>query len=308
MRRLATIFIPALILISCSGKDVGKMAAQGDWSGILSHYASGSNEMRVMDICMQDIALAETGQLADKAFEYQQAGSGCIVPDWAWDNATSKLLSYLAFSMGHIAMAQKMAFEANVCSEEMYDPEAVMMLVRTNLIYGAWPVAEKYIRLLEKDKAYRVWAESQRRFLYDDTAVEADSLYRLKRSCIPEEDFITGSELSTDNLRKIIYAAPEHRNTVGYLGLIYLTDCDFQGFRAFLDEFYGTEALPELPRSFAEAACLLSEMDHGYWKTVGVSPTVYDSYRDFKKRVDAGLSADGFAGTYWIYVNKFINK
>lgn len=297
-----------LTVVSCSNRSVARMVADEEWTSIVEHYSNSDDEMRIIDVCWQNIALAETGQLADSAFYFKQAGSSGLIPDWDWDTVTGNLLSRLAYSMGHIAMAQKMAFEANVSSDSSYDPEAVRMLVRTNLIYGAWEVAGKYISLLEKDRNYSDWASRQRTFLHNDEAIDNDPEYGLKRKCVPCDDFVSGSTIDTDDLKKIIRANPAHRNTIQYLGLVYLTDCDFESFRGLLDEFYGTDALPELPESFAEAACMMSELEPGYWKTVGVETEIFRSFCDFKKRLDAGLSLERFAGTYWCYVKDFFEK
>lgn len=45
------------------------------------------------------------------------------------------------------------------------NPRMLKRLVQTNLIYGAYPVAEKYIRILENTFYYKDWAKSQRKFL-----------------------------------------------------------------------------------------------------------------------------------------------
>ena len=73
-------------------------------------------------------------------------------------------------------------------------------------------------------------------------------------------------------------------------------------FREMLDEFYGSEALPVLPQSFAEAACMLSEADRGYWKRVGVDPAIYKRYTEFKKRLGTGLPMDKYSDSFWYYI------
>ena len=73
-------------------------------------------------------------------------------------------------------------------------------------------------------------------------------------------------------------------------------------FKEMVDEFYGTEALPELHGSFAEAACMLSEIHRGYWKTVGVPAETYKRYTDFKARLGNGLSQDKYKDTFWYYI------
>lgn len=151
---------------------------------------------------------------------------------------------------------------------------------------------------------WKEWASSQRRFLNRPDLVEQDEEYGMKVRCIPDGNFISQYRGIDADLRDIIKANPEHRNTVEILGVYYLLAMDFEAFRKFIDDYYGTEILPELPRSFAEAACMMSEITPGYWKSVGVSSSVYREYVDFKNRLSSGLSADKYRGTYWVYVMK----
>ena len=285
--------ISTAALLCCSGENLGE---------------SEEGRMRIIDVCRQNLALAEAGCLADEAFHFTQCGAAGILIDWDWDVVTGMMLSDVYYSMGHVALAQKLAFEANVCSNRGYEPEAVKRLIQTNIIYGAWDVAEKYICLLEKDRAYRSWATGQRRFLRDSDAVKNDPEYGPRMGCIPENDFTTGSKAADSDLKTIIRTNPEYRKTIEYLGVMYLTDCDFENFRALLDEFYGTKALPALPASFAEAACMMSELEPGYWKKVGVDSGVYRRFKEFCSRMDAGLSLDRFSDSYWYYVKNSFEK
>jgi hypothetical protein len=111
-----------------------------------------------------------------------------------------------------------------------------------------------------------------------------------------------------EDLKDIIRANPSNRKAVEYLGSIYLLDFKMDDFKAMLDEFYGTEALKTLPASFAEAACMLSELNRGYWKEVGVSPETNNLYWDFKKRLGTGLSMDKFKNTFWYYIMRANNQ
>ena len=177
----------------------------------------------------------------------------------------------------------------------------LQILVKTNIIYGQYAVASKYIRELERHREYASWATSQRRFLNDDAAVVSDPEYGMKRKCIPADDFLAES-IGIEDMDKIIDANPEHRSSVEYLGVYYLLDCDFDNFRSFLDKYYGTPALPSLPRSFAEAVCMMSEAERGYWKRFDVDPAMYRRFCDFAKRLSTGLSMDRFKDTFWYYV------
>lgn len=306
--RHSAYIISLFVMLSCSGPTSGEMAASGDWEGIIRESGESGGRMRIIDVCFQNLALAETGRLADEAFRFTQSGASGILPDWDWDTVTGMLLSDLYYSMGHIALAQKLAFEANVCSTKAYEPAAIRRLVQTNIIYGAWEVAEKYISLLEKDRKYSSWATAQRRFLGDERAVLDDSEYGPRKKCIPAEDFVTGSKASDEDLKIIIRTNPEYGKTIEYLGVKYLAECDFENFKSLIDEFYGTPALQELPVSFAEAACMLSELEPGYWKKAGVDSGVYRKFRDFNSRLEAGLPLDRYSETYWYYVKNIFDK
>lgn len=273
-----------------------------DWEAVILSYVDDGATADYSRLPLLNLALAETGQLADKAFHYTQAGSDGLIPAWSQTVETGELLSDLYWSMGHVAYAQRMAFETNVLDERACNPAMMRRLIETNLAYGAYPVAEKYMRILEQDRRTRRMAQSYRRFLGDDAAVEADPVLGPRRRCIPKDDFISLVRGIDEDLKDIIRANPSYRNAVEFLGVIYLLDCEMDAFKAMLDEFSGTEALPRLPASFAEAACMLSEIDRGYWKAVGVDPATYNRYREFTKRLGTGLPMDKFNDTFWYYI------
>ncbi len=275
---------------------------------IIKSYIDDDHQVDYLKLSRLNMALAETGQLADKAFTYTQAGSDGILVPWNMTKETGKLLSDTYWSMGHIAFAQRMAMETNVLDEQDANPEMVNRLIETNLVYGAYPVAEKYIGILENIHGWKNVAQGYRPFLNNDEAVEADPVLGPKRSCIPKTDFISMVRGVDEDLKDIIRANPSYHKAVEYLGVMYLLDCDMDKFKDMLDEFYGTEALPELPVSFAEAACMLSEIDKGYWKKVGVSSEVFKKYNDFKSRIENKLSPDKYKNTFWYYIMRVNNQ
>ena len=277
------VFLVLTAVVSCSGRD------------------AGSGEVTYFDLCRQNLELARQGRLAEDVFTKVQHTSAGLVLDWEEDARIARLLSDIYYTAGHLALARRYAFEANVCAQGEYDPEMLRTLIRTNIIYGSYEVAEKYIGWLEGDRKYGKWAGSQRCFLYDDSKVEADAEYSQLRKCIPEEDFLS-SNIGIDDLKYVIAANPRYRNAVEYLGVYYLLDCDFENFENFVEEYYGIPALEKLPRSFAEAVCMMSETNPGYWKRFSVDQRVWNSFRDFRSRLSNGLSMERFKDTFWYYV------
>ena len=111
------------------------------------------------------MALARKGILADEAFKYTQHGPRGLMVAWNKSTTISALLSDVYFTMGNVAAAQEMAFESNIGALCDGNPRMTQRLVQTNLIYGAYPVAEKYIAVLENTFYYKYWAKAQRKFL-----------------------------------------------------------------------------------------------------------------------------------------------
>lgn len=294
--------------MSCTDEQTLKLRCieNEDWAGLLQIYdSSPTDSLRAIDVSYINIALAAQGQLGDKAFNYLQAGPTCLFPDWDRNPTEGEILTDIYYQAGHIAMARRMAFEADEYRSPEHSNRMMKRLVQCGLIYEDWAVAEKYIHYLEGvGGRYAEWAASQRRFLGHPELIEQDEEYGMKRRCIPDKNFISYERGIATDLKDIMKANPEHRNTVEILGVYYLLALDFQVFKEFLDECYGSGILPELPRSFAEAACMLSEENPGYWKTVGVPVDIYREYSDFKKRLAAGLSMDKYSGTFWVYVMK----
>jgi len=269
-----------------------------DWNAVISNYQDTSQTVVFLDIARLNLALAETGQLADKAFTYTQAGSGGLIPEWGQKSEAGALLSDIFFSMGHIALSQRYAFETFEQGDPRFEARVLARLVQTNLIYGNEIVADKYLNRLEQDRQWKIWVRNQRMFMGEDPVIT------FKRQCIPAEDFLSDTRGLDEDLKDIIRANPSHKATIEYLGVLYLMECNFDGFRAMLDEFLGTEALPALPISFAEAVCMMSELEPDYWRATGCDVGVFRRYTDFKKRLEAGHSLDRYKNTYWYYVMK----
>ena len=219
------------------------------WDNIkkLSENMDMSNYL--FQVC-HNIALAEKGELAEHLLDYPQEGLASI---YLSDNITSPDVAMLVsdeyFSMGCIAMSQHWAFEAN---ESMGDvsPYCFQRLAQTNLIFGAYKVADKYLSILDNTLFYNSWADSQRKFLYHDKAIEQDPFLDSKRKCIFPENCFGGQYGIDYDLQRIIDHNPDYKPAIQYLGSMYILINDMDKFDALIRRYYKTKALPTLPKSF----------------------------------------------------------
>jgi hypothetical protein len=266
-----------------------------NWNVILQRSKKMDMNNYLYQNC-QNVALAEKGKLAECLFDYPQEGLQSIYLTQGSAPYISALLSDVYFSMGHIALSQRMAFEANE-SGNNYNPRMLKRLVQTNLIYGAYHVAEKYITILEKTIYYRGWAHSQRRFLGNDRAVESDPLLGAKRKCLFPENCLSGKNGIDSDLKHIIDHNPTHQTTIQYLGSIYLLISDISNFRSMIERYYGTPALPSLPKAFQEGVMLFTAKDEIALKHYHISDQVIQEYNAFNNKYEKKNRY-----TYWNYL------
>lgn len=222
------------------------------WDEIINRSNSlGSKGNVTFQLC-RNMALAEKGELGEKFLMYEQQGMNSIMTSDFKTLQVSMLMMDVYYAMGYVNMSQLCAFE----SQEYMDnksPYLWQRLVDTNIENGAYAVADKYIKLLERTLAYRDWAKERRSFLYNDKAVRADKVLGMKRKCIFSDDKLMGNGGFDNDLASIVKACPEHRATLEYLGAIYIVANQRSEFLALMKQYMGTKAMPHIPASFAKA-------------------------------------------------------
>lgn len=260
-------------------------------------------------MCHLNMALANKGELSDKMFNFDQRGPQGLLVQWNKSENISCMLSDIYFTMGATASSQEMAFEGYVSAMEDGNPRMLKRLVQTNLIYGTYPVAEKYISILEKTYAYRDWARSQRKYLYNDEVVESDPILGTRRRMLPDRNSLAMIKGLAGDLALFLEKGPANSAALQYLGAMYLLAKDLEGFKALVEKYYGTEFLLVLPVHFQEAVIVMSEKEPDYWKRFNVSETIVARFTDYKKQVlanrnnsaIAGLLNRSYGNTYWFY-------
>lgn len=198
------------------------------------------------------MALAEKGELGDRLFDQPVMNITSIYVNEISSPQVAGLLSDVYYSMGHIAQAQRYAFEANEKMNNL-SPRLLQRLIKTNIIYGQYNVAKKYLRILSKTIYYKDWCERYSTLL-SDKAVESDVELSVKRKCLIADNRFSGVRGLDDDLLHVARATkgtPQCRTTLQFLGSLYILADYKEQFAAMIDEFRGTDELPSpLPDCF----------------------------------------------------------
>lgn len=288
-------------------KELDYYARNGQWDQIIRNCQGPIKNY--LYLTYLNNALAEKGELGNRMFAFDQHGLQGLLASWNKTSSVSTLLSDAYFTLGEIALSQEMAFEGYVTVIGAGNPRNLQRLVQTNLIYGTYPIAEKYIDILEKTYAYHDWAKRHREFLYNDKAIEEDPVLGIKRKGLPLRNNLSGVNGLEHDLLIRAEQNPENQIPIQFVGAIYLLSKDMKSFQTFIEKYYGTSTLPSLPTSFQEAVILLAEKDSDYWRRFNVSENVIRKFTGYRNLVLQNrnnpqlpqLIKNSFGDTYWSY-------
>lgn len=184
-------------------------------------------------------------------------------------------------------------------------------LIETNLIIGSYPIADKYIQLLEKTWFYKDWATAHRRFLYNDKAVEEDKILGMKRRCWKTE--ASAAKLYTDpvsSLINLLPACPDNKAGLAYLTSFLLLNKDIETYKTLQESLYRSPAWRDMTECQQEAIVICSPNDPHFWLEHGVSIKVRNRAIAFMQKVQdisrsgqnpAVALASEYGKTYWYY-------
>jgi len=283
------------------------LAANEDWDKIIEIW--GKKTDRYSELIYLNMALAIRGEMAEKLFQHNQEGNKGLVPVWDKKNMSAAMLSDFHYTIGNVAGAQRYAFEGNVISNNQ-NPRMLKRLIKTSLITGSYPIAERYIDILAHTLGYGKWANEQRQFLYDDEAIESDPELGFKRKSIIQQDFLFETTSLVYLLTQLVNSNPENTIALEYLGAGYLLEKNLIGFKNLLENFYNTPSLPVLPSSFQQAVLAAYEDEPGKWKEFNIPDETIQSYQAFKKdyqqagndKTKANSIMNKYNKSYWYYL------
>ena len=283
--------VPSALLVQTAGnfcntsnQDIWRLnhhAYMEDWDAILD-FVSGKPMNNYLFMNYANLALANKGELAERAFHYYPKGMNSLLTTVNSTGAVRLLASDIHYTVGCIAEAQQHAFEAQVTFPQSMGIQTMKRLVKTNLIFGHHAVAEKYLSLIARTTFHKEWAQKYSRFQFNDRAIEADAELGEKRRSLSQRNRFAMFYGWTPELQDILEVNPENRQAKEYLGLSYLMNKDLKGFRLFLDKHYGTGKDRTLPLSFQQAVMALDQPDKV--EEYDVSAAVKEQYAQFMRQ------------------------
>ena len=280
-----------------------------NWDAILSDPTAKHNNFIMMSV--RNLALSHKGLLLDNLFDYPQQGWQSLLVDDEQSTSNPGITffdSHIYYQMGCIGASMNKAFDSNV-GVKYGNPSMAMKLIRTNLLWGAWEVAEKNIAIMEKTWGYREEAHGLRRFLRDEDAMMSDPELGRLRLSLPQVDRFAGLDVVGD-LKATLQANPKDKSAREYYVAFMLLAKDIEGLRRYIENdpgAYGPDG--SLHPLLQEVIMIYSEGDKDYCREHGVTDETFKRYDSFKKQyLRAGNNGGNplrdmksYSNSFWYY-------
>jgi hypothetical protein len=178
-------------------------------------YNSKNPSTNILTSFLNNIALCETGRLNDQLFYFPQSPDGqTLFLKWEMIGEVLRRGGYFYYTIGMINEAHRWAFENMVMKG--ISPEGLKMLIKTELIYGNYKMAAKYIPILKKTIFYRSEASGFEKLLFDDKAVESNPELGEKRKSRITRDFFAITDDPYINIERVLATDSLNRKAFEY--------------------------------------------------------------------------------------------
>lgn len=280
------------------------------WADVIK-FAEKIPPRNDLSLAMLNLALAKTGKMGDRMFNFEQNGVDGLFLPAAKEFVAFMMVSEIFFHLGLINASQEYAFESMEITPKMNSTvRSIKRLAETNLINGQYEVAKKYIKLLKKTIFYHKWAIETEKYLYNDDMIKKHPVWGEKRKMIPKQDFFFPVQNMEAPLKLLLRENPQNRIAFEYLMAFYLLNKDLRNFIDYLPMMNKLN-YREAPVSYQEAIMYVIVLT----KKNPISNFPFNITEDTKTRMKAyadiyttyknpqELLKERFSGTYWYYIH-----
>ena len=215
--------------------DYDCLVRQQRWADIVAKAEKKSPNLP-MSVCATNIALAMTGQLGDRCFDFFQHGTEGLLPEFERNFNTILVTGDTFFMLGLINTAQRFAFEAmEAIPNYNKNSRVIKRLAEANLVNGQYKVAEKYLMMLQKTIFYKKWADKRMEMIHNPKLIDAHPMYGYLRRVRLKDDLLFSDKEMDKFCGQLVMHNKENVVAIQYLLMYPLLNKDLNTFM----QYYG---------------------------------------------------------------------
>lgn len=277
------------------------------WDKIISTAERKSPNSPFTVTCL-NLALAKTGQLGDRMFEFYQNGTEGLLPEFQRDFTSPLPTGEAFYQLGMINTAQRFAFEAmEAIPNFRKSSRCYKRLAETNIINGQYKVASKYLQALSKTLFYRSWAKDAMTYLYNENKINSHPEWGRLRQLRYTDDFLFSDKEIEVMLGLLVEHNYKNKMAFEYMLAYVLEKKDIPTFMKYypLGKKLGYD---HIPRSYQEALVYVWTQSHPSFQGMpwSISPQIMEAIADFARIYTQQPNSESmlkpkYGGTYWYY-------
>jgi len=200
-----------------------------------------------------NLALSQTGQLADRLFEFYQNGGEGLFPTFTRDMTSPVSTAEIFYRLGMVNDAERYMFEAQeAIPNYRKSSRLTRRIAECELINGNYKVAAKLLRRLQKTLFYRDWANRTMALLGNEKAINRHPIYgKLRKYREKKQDFLFSDREMDQMLGLLFLNDKTNKMAFEYLICYELLQRNMDKFMEYypLGRFVGYD---HIPHSFQE--------------------------------------------------------
>lgn len=277
------------------------------WDKIISTAEKKTPDSPFTVTCL-NLALAKTGQLGDRMFEFYQNGTEGLLPQFQRDFTSPLPTGEAFYQLGMINTAQRFAFEAmEAIPNFRKSSRCYKRLAETNIINGQYKVASKYLQALSKTLFYRSWAKDAMTYLYNEDKINSHPEWGRLRQLRYTDDFLFSDREIEVMLGLLVEHNYKNKMAFEYMLAYVLEKKDIPTFMKYypLGKKLGYD---HIPRSYQEALVYVWTQSHPSFQGMpwSISPQIMEAIADFARIYTQQPNSESmlkakYGGTYWYY-------
>ncbi|MBQ1697980.1 MAG: hypothetical protein II075_08860 [Bacteroidales bacterium] len=276
-----------------------------DWQYIIDHAEDFPGYDRNTNFCY-DLALAMTGQMSNRLFEYPQLlGNEALTIEEPLAGGVCYPSSSMYYQIGQIPESLHYAYESIIYYK--HSPYVLRRIIDCLIIANRYAEAEVFLKQLDRDMLAHQFVKDRRKFIAgkDNTKLTKEFV-QSKRINAVKYDYIMTPPYR--NYEQLFLANKKNQAAVDYLLCYCLLEMDLENFFNVLQE--SNYDKNHLPKHYQEAVAIYkatSRNPRKYATEVTIDPLISRRFVEFGTLCNrSGSNAykvvkQNFADTYWIY-------
>lgn len=202
------------------------------------------------EVASVNLALSQTGQLADRLFDFFQNGGEGLFPTFSRDMSSSITTAEIFFRLGMINDAERYMFEAQeAIPNYRKSGRLTKRITECEIANGNFAVAATYLRRLQNTLFYKPWATKMLTLIKSPEAVAEHPLFKkLRANRYTKADYLF-SDKEMDQMVGLLFTCNNHnRMAYEYLMCYVLLERDIVKFMEYypLGQYVGYDRIPRV--------------------------------------------------------------